>query len=165
MSTSFAASDDHIVKNNQLFLCLVCAIWVRTRVGDVTAASSGVKKICGTSAFLQRTGWAKFGGKLPASTPSNNIVCDFESLIRGQEKILSTKQSGLANSSMFVCLLRKSYCYVGFRSVSCFGSSRFVTAWVFKLSLLLYTEAGTKINCSISKEMVSDRRSNNCYEM
>ena len=35
-----------------------------------------------------------------------------------------------------------------------FGRSCFVTDWVIKL--LLYTEAGTRTNCSISKQMVID---------
>ena len=44
-----------------------------------------------------------------------------------------------------------------------FGSSCFATGWLIKL--LFYTEAGTRTNCSLSRQMVNDGRTNNFNEM
>ena len=91
----------------QLPLTLASAIWFRNRVGDIPAASSLVKSIPGTSAILRRSCWAKSKRKIPVSTPSKNKVCDFESLICGPDKILSTKVSAL--EIFFNLLLKFSF--------------------------------------------------------
>ena len=39
---------------------------------------------------------------LSVCTPSNIKVCEFESLIRGQDKFLSNTECALANSFLFV---------------------------------------------------------------
>ena len=48
------------------------------------------------------------------STPSIK-VCEFESLIRGQDKILSTIESALENNFLLISFLSESIWYVGFR--------------------------------------------------
>ena len=57
----------------------------------------------GTSVFLRRSCWEKSDSKTPVSTPSNIKVCEIESLIRGQDKILSAKECALANKFL-LCL-------------------------------------------------------------
>ena len=74
-------------------------------------------------------------------------VCEFESLIRGQDKILSTKKSALENNFLFISFSSESIRYVGFCEGWYFASSCFATDWVVKL--VLYTDAGTGKNCSI----------------
>ena len=122
--------------------------------------------MCGKSPFLQRSCWAKFDSKTPVCTPFNIEVCKFENLIRGQDKVFSTKVSALANSFSFISFSSESICYVGFCLVWYFGSSCFASAVVLNLwlllLLLLYTEAGTRTNCSLSKQMVIDGRSKEC---
>ena len=86
MSRAFAASDVQSLKGIQLLLSLVLAFWFRIRVRDIPAPSSKVKKMSGTSAFLQRSCWAEFNRKIPVSTSSKTKACDFESLTRGQDK-------------------------------------------------------------------------------
>ena len=93
----------------------------------------------GTSAFLRRICWAMSDCKTSISTPFNFQVCEFESLIRGQEKFLLTEE--LVNSFLFISFLSESIYRVGFCSTSYIGSSRFATAGVFKYLFLLYTEA------------------------
>ena len=163
MCTTFAASNVHISKGTQLPLSLALAFWFRNRVGDLTAASSKVKYISGTSAFLRRNCWANSDWKIPVSTPSKNKVCEFESLIRGRDKILSTNESALEKNFLFISFLSESTWYVGFCESWYFGNSWFVTDWAIKL--LWYKEAGTRTNCSKSREMVNDGRSNNFNEL
>ena len=115
-------------------------------------ASIKLKDISGTSAVLGCSCWAKSDKKIPVSTPSKIEVWEFESLIRGQDKILYTKESALANYFLPSSFLSESIWCVGFCEGWYFGSSRFVTDWVIKL--LLYTEAGMKTNFSISEELV-----------
>ena len=90
-------------------------------------------------------------------------VCEFESLIPGEDKILSTKESALEINFLFISFLSESIWYVGFYEGRHFGSSCFVTDWVIKL--LFYTEAGTRTNWSITRQMVNDGRSNNFNEL
>ena len=111
----------------------------------------------GTSPFLRRSCWAKSDNKTLVSTPPNIEVCDFESVMRGQDKVLSTKESALANSFCFSCFSDSIWC-IGFYSAQYFASSCFVTAGVFKFSLLLNTDAGTRTNCSVSSQNVNDKR-------
>ena len=115
------------------------------------------------SAFLQLICWAKSNKEFPVSTPYKINVRDFESLIRGQDKILSTKDSALENQILFISFLSESTWHVGFCEGWYFGSLCFVTEWVIKL--LLYTEAETSTNYSISRQMVNDGRSNNLNEV
>ena len=68
----------------------------------------------GKSAFLRRSYAEISDRKIPVSTPSKIKVCDFESLIRGQDKILSAKESSLENNFLFISFLSESICYVGF---------------------------------------------------
>ena len=112
----------------------------------------------GKSAFFRRKCRVKSEINTPVSTPSKIIVCEFESLIRGQDKILSTKESALQNNFLFTSFLSESIWYVGGCSALYFGSYCFVTD-----TLLLYTEAGTRTNCSISRQMINDGRCNDCY--
>ena len=60
----------------------------------------------------------------PVSTPSKIIVCEFESLMREQDKILSISES--VHSFLLISLFRESIWYVGGCSVLYFGSSCFV---------------------------------------
>ena len=98
----------------------------------------------GTSALLRPSCSTKSDIKTPVSAPSNIKVCKFQSLKRGQDKSLSSKDLLWQTLFLFVSFLGESIWYVGFRSTWYFGSSRYVTAWVFKFFLLLYTEAGTR---------------------
>ena len=96
----------------------------------------------GTSAFLRRSCWAKSVRKSPVSTPSRIKVCEIDSLIRGQDKILSTKESALENNFLFVSFLSESILYLGFCEGWYFGSSCFVTDWVIKLFCTQKQERG-----------------------
>ena len=113
-----------------------------------------VKQRSGTSVFVQRSCWANFDCNVAASTHSNEI-CEFESLIRRQDKNLPTKESALANSFLFDSFLSETIWYVEICSTWYFGSSCFVTVWLFKL-FLLSTEPGTRKNCSISGQTDND---------
>ena len=62
----------------------------------------------GIAAFLQRSCWAQSNRQTPVSTPSKIKVCEFESLIRGQDKILSTKESALENNLFLLSFLSES---------------------------------------------------------
>ena len=110
----------------------------------------------GTSAFCRRKCRVKSEIKTPVSTLSKVIVCEFESLMREQDKILSIRVSALANS--FLLRFRESIWYVGDHSAVYFESYCFVTDCV--VTLLLYIEAGTRTNCSISRQTVDDGKSN-----
>ena len=121
--------------------------------------------MCGTSEFLRQSCWGKSGSKTLVSTPSNFKVCELESLIRGQEKNLSIKESALLNRFLFFSFLSKSIFYVEFCSAQVLGSSGFVIAWVIKFLLLLSREAGTRTNCSISSQLVDDGTSTYFYEL
>ena len=68
----------------------------------------------GTPAFLQLNCSAKSDWKNVVLTSSGNKVCDCESLIRRQDKILSTKESALANGFLFISFLGESVWYVAF---------------------------------------------------
>ena len=50
------------------------------------------------SAFLRRTQSAKSDRKIAVCTPSKNKLCEVERLIRGQDEILSTKDSAWAKN-------------------------------------------------------------------
>ena len=80
----------------------------------------------GTSAFFRRKCRVKCEINTPVSTPSKIIVCEFESLMREQDKILSISVSALPNSFLFMSLFRESIWYVGGCSALYFGSSCFV---------------------------------------
>ena len=56
------------------------------------------------------------------------------------------------------CLFR----YVGFCSTWYLKSSYFATNWTFKL-LLLYADAGTRTNCSISMQVVYGGKNNDTF--
>ena len=47
-------------------------------------------------------------GKTSVSTPSKNKVFEFESLIRGEDKILSNKESALENNFLFISFVSES---------------------------------------------------------
>ena len=96
----------------------------------------------GTSAFFRRKCRVTSENNTPVSTPSKNIVCDFESLMREQDKILSIRESALPKSFLLRSLFRESIWYVGGCSALYFGSSCFVTDCA--VTLLLNTEAGTR---------------------
>ena len=68
----------------------------------------------GTSAFLRGSCWKKSDSKTPVSTLSNIEACEFECLIPGQDKSLSTKDSALAKSFLLMSSLSESFLYVGF---------------------------------------------------
>ena len=87
----------------------------------------------GTSAFLQRSCWAKTNAKTPVSAPSKSKVCEFESLIGGQDKVLSTKGSALENNFLFISFLSEPPWYVGSCEGWYSGSSCLVADWVIKL--------------------------------
>ena len=70
--------------------------------------------------------------------------------MREQDKILPISVSALPNSFLLMSPFRESIWYVGGCSVLYFGCSCFVTDCV--VTLLLYTEALTRTNCSISKK-------------
>ena len=107
----------------------------------------------GMSAFFRRKCRVKPDLNTPVSTPSKTIVCEFESLMREQDKILSIRLSALPNSFLLMSFFEESICYVGGCSALYFGSSCFVRDCV--VTLLLYTEAGTRTNCSISRQMIN----------
>ena len=106
--------------------------------------------------FFQRKCRVKSEIKTPVSTPSKIIVCEFESLMREQDKILSIRESALPNSFLLMSFFRESNWYVGGCSALYFGSSCFVTDCV--VTILFYTEAGTRTNCFISRQMNNDGR-------
>ena len=60
-----------------------------------------------TSAFLRRICSAKYDNKTQVFTSMNIKVCEFESLIRGQDKLLLTKESALANSFLFISFFQR----------------------------------------------------------
>ena len=113
----------------------------------------------GTYTFFRRKCRIKSEINTPVSTPSKIIVCEFESLMREQDKILSIRGSALENNFLFISFLSESIWYVGGCSAFYFGSSCFVTDF----ALLLYTEAGTRTNCSISRQMINDGRCKDGY--
>ena len=94
----------------------------------------------GTSAFFRRKCRVKSEIKTPISTPSKIIVCEFESLRREHDKILSIRVSALPNSFLLRTPFIESIWYVGGCSALYFGSSCFVTDCV--VTFLLYKEAG-----------------------
>ena len=115
----------------------------------------------GTSAFFRRKCRVKSEIKTPVSTPSKIIVCEFESLMRDQDKILSIRESASPNRFLLMSLFIESIGYVGGCSALYFRSSCFVTDCV--VTLLLYREAGTRTNYSKSRQMINDGRCNDCY--
>ena len=106
----------------------------------------------GTSVFLGRKGRVKSEINTPVSTPSKIIVCEFESLMQEQDKILSIRLS--VHTFVLMSLFRESIWYVGGCTALYFGSSCFVTGRV--VTLLLYTESGTRTNCSTSRQTIDD---------
>ena len=81
--------------------------------------------------------------------------------MREQDKLLSISVSALTNSFLLISLFRESIWYVGGYSVLYFGSSCFITDCA--VTLLLYTEAGTRTICSISRQLINDGRLNDGY--
>ena len=67
----------------------------------------------GMSAFFRRKCRVKSEIKTPVSTPSKIIVCEFESLMREQDRILSIRESALRNSFLLMSLFMESFWYVG----------------------------------------------------
>ena len=81
--------------------------------------------------------------------------------MREQDKILSIRVSALPKIFLLLYLFRESIWNLGGCSALCFGSSCFVTDCV--VTLLLYTEAGTRTDCSMSREMINDGSCNYGY--
>ena len=75
----------------------------------------------GTSTFFQRKRRVKSEIYTPILTLSKTIVCEFESLMREQEKILSFRASVLPNTFWLMSPFRESIWYVEGFSVSYFG--------------------------------------------
>ena len=115
----------------------------------------------GTSAFLRGKCRVKSETNTPVSTPSKNIVSEFASLMREQDKVLCIRESALPKCTLLMSFFRESICYVAGCSALNFGSSCFVTDCV--VALLLYTEAGTRTSCSISRQVINDGRCNDGY--
>ena len=67
----------------------------------------------GTSAFFRRKCRVKSEINAPVSTQSKISVCDFDSWMREQDKILSIRVSALPNSFLLMSLFRESIWYVG----------------------------------------------------
>ena len=67
-----------------------------------------------TSSFLQRNNWAQSDSKTPAYAQSKTIVFEFKSLMFGQNKTSSTKESAVANKFLFISFLNESFWYAGF---------------------------------------------------
>ena len=156
-------SDVHNLKKTQHPFSLVLAIWSRAIVGDTPAASSKVKWMSGTSAFLRRTYGEKSESKRSVSTPWNIKVYEDESLIRQQYKILSTSESALAINFLFNSFFSEWIWHVGFCKAWYYEIFWVVVDWVFEL--LLYTEAVTRTNCSMSRHKVIEGRSNTFFEL
>ena len=116
-----------------------------------------------TSAFFRRKCSVKSEFNTPVRTPSKIIVREFESLMREQDKILSIRVSALPNSFLLMSVFGESIWYVGFCSGLYFGSSCFVTNSV--VTLLFYTEAETRTNCSRSRQMIIDGRCNDGQQL
>ena len=117
----------------------------------------------GASTYFRRRCRVKSEVNTPVSTPSNFFVCEIESLMREQEKILYFGVSALQNSFLLMSLFRESIGFVGGCSGLYFGISCFVTDCV--VTLLLYTKAATRTNCSKSRQMNNDGRCNDCYQL
>ena len=94
------------------------------------------------SASLRRSYWAKSDRKIPVSTPSKIKLCEFESLIRGQDKTLSTKVSAFENNFLFIPFLSQSIWYVRFCEGWYYENSCFVIDWVIKLCCTQKQERG-----------------------
>ena len=62
--------------------------------------------------FFQRKGRVKSEINTPVSAPTKIIVCEFESLMREPDKILSIGVSVLPNSFLLMSLFRESISYV-----------------------------------------------------
>ena len=74
--------------------------------------------------------------------------------MREQDKILSFRVFALANSFLLMSLYRESIGYVAGCSALCYEISCFATECV--VTLLLYTEAGTRRNGSFSRQTNND---------
>ena len=92
----------------------------------------------------------KSDSNTPVSTPSKYIDCENDCLILA-DKTLSTKES--ASAKKFQADPIDTWDFV---ETDFFGSYSFGLDCVVKL---LYTEAGTKLNCSITRQKVNDGRS------
>ena len=92
--TIFAASDVRIFKGTQLPLFDLAILLHNQREREKPAPASKVNvwNVCGFTTQLLSKIWL-YNSSI---TPSNIKLCEFESLIRGQDKILSTKESSLA---------------------------------------------------------------------
>ena len=117
----------------------------------------------GTSTILRRKCRVKSENNTPVSTPSKIIVCEFEIMMREQDKILSIRVSALQNCFLLMSFFRESIQHVGGSSSFYFGTSCFVTACV--VTFLSYTEAGTRTNCSMSRQIINDGRCNDSQEL
>ena len=107
----------------------------------------------GTTAFLRRSCWAKSNRKNPVSTPSKLKFVNLRAWNVDKTKFCQPKNL-LWEIIFFTSFLSESIWYVWFSEGKYFGSSCFVTDQLIKL--LLYTEAGTRRNCSKSKHAVND---------
>ena len=63
----------------------------------------------GTSTFFRRKFRVKFEINTPVSTLSKTIVCEFESLMREQDKVLSISVSAFPNSSLLMSLFKNQF--------------------------------------------------------
>ena len=63
----------------------------------------------GTSELFRRKGRVKSENNTPVSTPTKTIVCEFESLMREQDKTLSISVSALPNSFLLMSLLENQF--------------------------------------------------------
>ena len=85
----------------------------------------------GTSAFLRRSCWAKYGKGL--QFPHNPIwkSAILRNWYEDQKNFVDWRVC-FGKQFLIISLLSESIWYMGFRSTWYFGSSFFVTAWVFK---------------------------------
>ena len=103
----------------------------------------------GTSAIWRRSFRTKSNKKIPFFTPSKIKVWEIESLKRGQDT-MPIEVSALEKRFLFISFLNESIWYLRFCKGWYLGSSCFLTDWVIKH--LLYTEAGMRTKCSMSKK-------------
>ena len=72
----------------------------------------------GKIAFLHSSFCAKSDGKILMSTPSKVKCCNFESFKQAQDEILTTNESVLAITFVFIALLSQSIKNVNFAKVN-----------------------------------------------
>ena len=62
----------------------------------------------GTPVFSGSSSEAEFVNEIPVSAPTTNETCEFESLIPGQDKTLSTEETALTSSVLLVSFISES---------------------------------------------------------